>query len=58
MTGVVPTPTTGAVALQHPFVDGIFYKGTGVQQVRVSAVVQLQAAARDLLAQRRLREMQ
>jgi hypothetical protein len=29
-TGVVPTPTTGAVVLQHPFIDGIFYKGTGV----------------------------
>jgi hypothetical protein len=29
-TGVVPTPTTGTVVLQHPFVDGIFYKGTGV----------------------------
>jgi hypothetical protein len=58
-TGVVPTPTTGAVVLQHPFVDGIFYKGTGVQQVRVSAVVRLQAAARGLLARRRrLREMQ
>jgi hypothetical protein len=55
---VVPTPTTGAVVLQHPFVDGIFYKGTGVQQVRVSVVVRLQAAARDLLVQRRLREMQ
>jgi hypothetical protein len=58
-TGVVPTPTTGAVVLQHPFVDGIFYKGTSVQQVRVSAVVRLQAAARGLLARRRrLREMQ
>jgi hypothetical protein len=30
-TGVVPAPTTGVVALQHPFVDTIFYKGTGVQ---------------------------
>jgi hypothetical protein len=30
-TGVVPTPTTGAIVLQHSFVDGIFYKGTGVQ---------------------------
>jgi hypothetical protein len=38
-TGVVPAPTTGAVVLQHPFDDGIFYKGTGVQQVQVSAVV-------------------
>jgi hypothetical protein len=38
-TGVVPAPTTGVVVLQHPFDDGIFYKGTGVQQVRVSAVV-------------------
>jgi hypothetical protein len=57
-TGVVPTPTTGAVVLQHPFVDGIFYKGTGIQQVRVSAVVRLQVAARGLLARRRLREMQ
>jgi hypothetical protein len=27
-TGVVPAPTTGVVVLQHPFVDGIFYKGT------------------------------
>jgi hypothetical protein len=51
-------PTTGTVVLQHPFVDGIFYKGTGVQQVRVSAVVRLQAAARGLLVRRRLREMQ
>jgi hypothetical protein len=56
--GVVPTPTTGAVVLQHPFVDGIFYRGTGVQQVRVSAVVRLRATARGLLARRRLREMQ
>jgi hypothetical protein len=55
---VVPTPTTCAVVLQHPFVDEIFYKGTGVQQVRVSAIVWLQAAVRGLLAQRRLREMQ
>jgi hypothetical protein len=55
---VVPAPATGVVVLQHPFVDGIFYKGTGVQQVRVSAVVRLQAAARGLLARRRLREMQ
>jgi hypothetical protein len=55
---VVPTPTASAVVLQHPFVDGIFYKGTGVQQVRVSAVVRLQAAARGLLARRRLHEMQ
>jgi hypothetical protein len=30
-TGVVPVPTTGNVVLQHPFVDGIFYKGTDVQ---------------------------
>jgi hypothetical protein len=57
-TGVVPTPTTGAVVLQHPFVDGIFYKGTTVQQVRVSAVVRLLAAARGLLARRRFGEMQ
>jgi hypothetical protein len=56
-TGVAPTPTTGAVVLQHPFVDGIFYKGIGVQQVQVSAVVRLQAAVRGLLARRRLREM-
>jgi hypothetical protein len=55
---VVPTPTTDAVVLQHPFIDGIFYKGTGVHQVRVLAVVQLQAAARGLLVRRRLREMQ
>jgi hypothetical protein len=40
-TGVVPVPTTGVVVLQHPFVDGIFYKGTGVQQVWVSAVMRL-----------------
>jgi hypothetical protein len=56
-TGVVPAPTTGVVVLQHPFVDGIFYKGIGVQQVRVSAVLRLQAAARGLLAWRWLREM-
>jgi hypothetical protein len=55
---VVPTPTTGTIVLQHPFVDGIFYKGTDFQQVRVSAVVRLQAAARGLLARRRLRKMQ
>jgi hypothetical protein len=55
-TGVVPAPTTGAVVLQHPFVDGIFYKGTGVQQVRVSVVVRLQAAARGFLARRRLQK--
>jgi hypothetical protein len=54
---VVPEPATGAVVLQHPFADGIFYKGTGVQQVQVSAVVRLQAAAHGLLTQRRLREM-
>jgi hypothetical protein len=41
VTGVVPTPTTSVVFLQHPFVDGIFYRGTGVQQVRVSAVLRL-----------------
>jgi hypothetical protein len=29
-TGVAPAPTTGIVVLQHPFVNGIFYKGTGV----------------------------
>jgi hypothetical protein len=29
-TGVVPAPTTGVVVLQHPIVDGIFYKGIGV----------------------------
>jgi hypothetical protein len=29
-TGVVLAPTTGVVVLQHPFVDGIFYKGTGI----------------------------
>jgi hypothetical protein len=40
-TGVISTPTISAVVLQHPFVDGIFYKGTGTQQVRVSAVVRL-----------------
>jgi hypothetical protein len=51
-TGVVPAPTTGSVVLQHPFVDGIFYKDTGVQQVRVSAVVRMQVVARSLLAQR------
>jgi hypothetical protein len=28
--GVVPAPATGVVVLQHPFVDGIFYKGTCV----------------------------
>jgi hypothetical protein len=55
---VVPTPTADTVVLQHPFVDGIFYKGTGVQPVRVSAVVRLQAAAGGLLARRRLHEMQ
>jgi hypothetical protein len=55
-TGVVPAPTTGAVVLQHPFVDGIFYKGTGVQQVWVSAVVRLQAAVRGFLARRRLQK--
>jgi hypothetical protein len=57
-TGVVPAPTTGTVVLQHPFVDGIFYKGTGVQQVRVSAVVRLQAAARDVLARLRLQQIE
>jgi hypothetical protein len=57
-TRVVPAPTTGAVVLQHPFVDGIFYKGTGVQQVGVSAVVRLQATTHGLLARRRLCEMQ
>jgi hypothetical protein len=55
---VIPTPTIGAVVLQHSFVDGIFYKGTGVQQVRVSAVVRLQAAARGLLARRRLQQIE
>jgi hypothetical protein len=55
-TGVVPAPTTGAVVLQHSFIDGIFYKGTDVQQVRVSAVVRLQAAARVFLARRRLQK--
>jgi hypothetical protein len=55
---VVPAPTTGVVVLQHPFVDGIFYKSTGVQQVRVSAVVRLQAAARGLLARRRLQQIE
>jgi hypothetical protein len=29
-TGVAPAPTTGVVVLQHPFVNGIFYKGIGV----------------------------
>jgi hypothetical protein len=38
-TGVVPAPATGAVVLQHPFINRIFYKGTSIQQVRVSAVV-------------------
>jgi hypothetical protein len=38
---VISTPTVGVVVLQHPFVDRIFYKGTGTQQVRVSAVVRL-----------------
>jgi hypothetical protein len=57
-TGVVPAPTTGAVVLQHPFVDGIFYKGTSVEQVLVSAVVRLQAAARGLLARRRLQQIE
>jgi hypothetical protein len=56
-TGVVPAPTAGTIVLQHLFVDGIFYKGTGFQQVRVSAVVRLQAMARGLLAWRRLQEM-
>jgi hypothetical protein len=55
---VVPAPTTGAVVLQHPFVDEIFYKGTGVQQVRVSAVMRLQAAKRGLLAPRRLQQIE
>jgi hypothetical protein len=51
-------PTTGVVVLQHPFVDEIFYKGTGVQQVWVSAVVRLQAAARGLLARWRLQQIE
>jgi hypothetical protein len=55
-TGVVLVPTTSVVVLQHLFVDGIFYNGTGVQQVLVSAVVQLQAAARDFLARQRLQK--
>jgi hypothetical protein len=57
-TGVVPAPTTGAVVLQHPFVDGIFYKGTDVQQVWVSAVVRLQATAHGLLAWWRLQQIE
>jgi hypothetical protein len=55
---VVPASTTGAVVLQHPFVDGIFYKGTGVQQVQVSAAVRLQATTRGLLARRRLQQIE
>jgi hypothetical protein len=60
---VAATPTTGAVffpggpSLQHPFTDGIFYRGTDVQQIRMSAAVRLQAAARGFLARRRVREM-
>ena len=39
-TTVAPAPTTGAVvlsggpSLQHPFTDGIFYRGAGVQQIQ------------------------
>jgi hypothetical protein len=39
-TTVAPALTTGAVvlhdgpSLQHPFTDGIFYRGTGVQQIQ------------------------
>jgi len=39
-TKVAPAPTTGAVvlsggpSLQHPFTDGIFYRGAGVQQIQ------------------------
>jgi len=38
-TTVAPAPTTGAVvlsggpSLQHPFTDGIFYRGASVQQI-------------------------
>jgi hypothetical protein len=37
---IAPAPTTGAVvlhcgpSLQHPFTDGIFYRGTGVPQIQ------------------------
>jgi hypothetical protein len=58
VTGVIPAPTTGAVVLQHPFVDEIFYMGTGVQQVWVSVILQLQAAACGLLTQRRLQQIE
>jgi hypothetical protein len=39
-TTVAPTPTTGTVvlhggpSLQHPFTDGIFYRGVGVRQIQ------------------------
>ena len=82
-TTVTLVPTTcvvvvpGVPSLQHPFTDGIIYRGAGVQQIQdegeksqqieqptdkmlscqVSAVARLQAAARGLLARRRVREM-
>jgi hypothetical protein len=40
MTTIAPTPTTGVVvlhggpSLQHPFTDGIFYRGTGVPRTQ------------------------
>jgi len=39
MTTVAPEPTTGTIvhggpSLQHPFNDGIFYRGVGVRQIQ------------------------